>query len=409
MSNHVLSTDKNKDINKKIILALVILTTTLMTMSTDLFAPSLPFLSEYFNTNDEMVKLTMSMWMMAYGGILLIYGPLSEKFGRRPVLVGAMFLFTLASFFCTTATSIEQLIVARIVQGAAAGAEGVLVMSIVRDCFDEKGQVWAFSIYRGVCALPPIFAPIIGTYIYIWLGWQANFILLSAIAAIVTGLLWKYLDESSNTERHTVSVSSVLKDYWKLLCSGKFLAFTVIMATSIAYLVIFPTVVPFVLVNQLGQEAEVFGYFQGVIMVAFIFGSTFANKLSKKMSVHGLLFLGICIVALGGILLLLVALFELESLLMLGIPLGIIAFGNGPVMAAAPPLAMGATNSSTGSSAAMMLTITSALASATAMIEGAYSSGTSMSLAVILFAVASISLLAFGAVKLLGILQTTQN
>ena len=137
------------DIRKNIILVLLILTSTLMTMSTDLYAPSLPFLPEYFGTTNELVKLTMSLWMMAYGGLLLFFGPLSERYGRRPVLVGAMAVFTLCSFLCTIATSIEFLIVARIIQGAAAGAEGVLVLSIIRDCFDEKGQVRAFSIYRG--------------------------------------------------------------------------------------------------------------------------------------------------------------------------------------------------------------------------------------------------------------------
>ncbi|MCY4337528.1 MAG: MFS transporter, partial [Gammaproteobacteria bacterium] len=165
-------TDTN--IRKNITLVLLVLTSTLMTLSTDLYAPSLPYLPEYFGTTNELVKLTMSLWMMAYGGLLLIFGPLSERFGRRPVLVGAMAVFTLCSFLCTIATSIEQLIIVRVIQGAAAGAEGVLVLSIIRDCFDEKGQVRAFSVYRAANAIPPMFAPVLGAYIFLWFGWQAN-------------------------------------------------------------------------------------------------------------------------------------------------------------------------------------------------------------------------------------------
>jgi len=388
------------ELNKKIVLTLLILTTTLMTMSTDLFAPSLPYLPEYFSTTDQMVKLTMSLWMMAYGGLLLIYGPLSERFGRRPILVAAMTMFTLASFLCTLATSIEQLLLARVLQGAAAGAEGVLVLSIVRDCFDEKGQVWAFSLYRGVCALPPIFAPILGAYVFLVFGWQANFLLLAVIAAIVTTLLWFLLDESHCEKKSRLSFRLIVKDYGRLLINTRFLGFTLIMATSIAYLVVFPTVVPFVLVDQLGHEADVFGYFQGAVMIAFVLGAACSNRLSHHMEIHKLLLLGIVIVCCGAVLLLLVAFMQVESLVTLGLPLAVIAFGNGPVMSTAPPLAMGSASCATGASAAMMLTITSALASLTAVIEGAISTGTSLSLAMILCAVAGVALLAYCGVYL---------
>ena len=382
-------------IQKNIILVLLILTSTLMTMSTDLYAPSLPFLPEYFGTTNELVKLTMSLWMMAYGGLLLIFGPLSERYGRRPVLVGAMAVFTLCSFLCTIATSIEYLILARVVQGAAAGAEGVLVLSIIRDCFDDKGQVRAFSIYRAANAIPPIFTPILGAYIFLWFGWQANFILLTAIAGSVTVLLWKFLDESRSTDTHVISVKKIIADYWGLLRNPKFLSFAVIMSTTIAFLVVFATVVPFVLVEQLEQKADIFGYFQGAIMIAFIFGSIAANRMTDRVSITRLLSLGIGLVVLGAALLSLVVFLEVESLLSLGIPLAIMAFGHGPILATTPPLAMSASKAPTGASAAMLLTITSMLASLTAVTEGAFSEGTSWSLATILTISSVIAVIAY--------------
>lgn len=386
-------TDTN--IRKNITLVLLVLTSTLMTLSTDLYAPSLPYLPEYFGTTNELVKLTMSLWMMAYGGLLLIFGPLSERFGRRPVLVGAMAVFTLCSFLCTIATSIEQLIIVRVIQGAAAGAEGVLVLSIIRDCFDEKGQVRAFSVYRAANAIPPMFAPVLGAYIFLWFGWQANFMLLTILAGSVTALLWKFLDESHSADTHVVSISNTSADYWSLLRNRRFLSFAVIMSATIAFLVIFATVVPFVLVEQLGQNAEVFGYFQGATMVAFIFGSIVANRMSNRVSVSRLLCLGIGLVVLGAILLSLVVLLEAESLVSLGIPLALMAFGHGPVLATVPALAMGASATPTGASAAMLLTITSALASLTAVAEGAFSEGTSRSLATILALSSVIAVIAY--------------
>ncbi len=385
----------DSDIRKNLILVLLILTSTLMTMSTDLYAPSLPYLPEYFGTTNELVKLTMSLWMMAYGGLLLIFGPLSERYGRRPVLVGAMAVFTLCSFLCTVATSIEYLIIARMIQGAAAGAEGVLVLSIIRDCFDQKGQVRAFSIYRAANAIPPIFTPILGAYIFLWFGWQANFILLTVIAGSVTVLLWKFLDESRSANTQVVSIRQIAADYWSLIRNRRFLSFAVIMSTTIAFLVVFATVVPFVLVQQLEHDAAVFGYFQGATMVAFIFGSIAANRMANMVSVSRLLSLGIGIVVLGAVLLSLVVLLEVESLVTLGITLAVMAFGHGPVLATTPPLAMSTSGAPTGASAAMLLTITSALASLTAVAEGAFSEGTSRSLATILAISSVIAVVAY--------------
>ena len=381
----------NTRIKKNVVLALLIMTSTLMTMSTDLFAPSLPHLPEYFGTSNEMVKYTMSLWTMAYAGLLLVFGPLSERIGRRPVLVGSMVVFTLCTAVCVFATSIEQLIIARVFQGAAAGAEGVLVLSIVRDCFKGDDQVRAFSIYRGVNAFPPIFVPIIGGYIFTWYGWQANFVLLGVIAAIVTTALWWLLEESNTNTAQPTPLRKIVSDYAYLLRSTSFLSFAVIMSTTIAFLIIFPTIVPFVLVDELGYTSETFGYFQAANMVFFILGSIAANRLAGKVSVSKLLAIGIGMVVLGAASLFTIVQAGIATLLTLGSALGLIAFGNGPILATAPALAMNSTDRPTGASAAMMLTITSVLASSTVIVEGKLSDGTSTSLSIMLCAVALIA------------------
>ena len=211
----------------------------------------------------------------------------------------------------------------------------------------------------------------------------------------MTVLLWKFLDESRGADTHVVSIRKITADYWSLIRNQRFLSFAVIMSTTIAFLVVFATVVPFVLVQQLEQDADVFGYFQGAIMVAFIFGSIAANRMTNMVSVSRLLSLGIGIVVLGAVLLSLVVLFEIESLLSLGIPLAVMAFGHGPVLATTPPLAMSTSGTPTGTSAAMLLTITSALASLTAVAEGAFSEGTSRSLATILTIASVIAVVAY--------------
>ena len=356
-------------------LILVIMTSTLSTLSDNLFTPSLPHLPDYFHTSREMVKYTVSLSMMAYGSMLLFYGPLSERFGRRPVLLCAMVVFTVASFLCTLATSIEQLIALRVLQGIASGAEGMLVMAILCDLFDAKGQVRAFSIYRAACAVPPIFAPLLGAYVYLAFGWQANFALLAVIAAVVTVALWMFLPESRRPNESHDSLRKVLSDYGRLLRSRAFLSLADIMSAAIGFLVIFHMTTPFVLFEVLHQKTQVFGYVQAFTMGSLILGYSTAGWLVKRMPIARLVLIAIGIIFLGNLLLFVAVWSGKLSLITFVVPVFVIAFGSAPLLPCVPALIMKATDVPTGPSAAMLLTITSLLASFTAVVEGKISDG----------------------------------
>lgn len=365
---------------------LMIATSTLSTLADNLFLPSLPHLPEYFNTSREMVKYTVSLSMMAYGSMLLFYGPLSERFGRRPVLLCAMAVFSVVSFLCSVATSIEQLIVFRVLQGVASGAEGVLVMAILCDLFDAKGQVRAFSVYRAACAVPPIFAPLLGAYVYLAFGWQANFFLLAAIATVVTLALWRYLPESRPAHQHHDSIAKVMSDYGRLLRSRAFLSLAVIMSAAIGFLVVFHMTTPFVLFEVLHQKTQVFGYVQAFTMGALILGYSAAGRLVKRITIAHLVLLAIGVIFVGNALLFLAVFTGQLSVLTFVIPVLIIAFGSAPLLPCVPALIMRATDVPTGPSAAMLLTITSLLASLTAVVEGRISDGSVGSYLIVLAA-----------------------
>ena len=380
--------------NTLVTLILLVLTTSLTIMSLDLYAPSLPHLPDYFGTTTEMVKLTVSLNALTYGVGTLVYGPLSEWFGRKPVLVGAICFAGLCCLFCTLAVSIEQLIVARILLGLALAAEGVLVYSIINDCFSGKDKVRAFALWGAACAITPIFSPILGAYIFVTLGWRANFAVLTIMAAILTLLLWKYLGETAGAGSRAVSIKSIGRDYTRVLRSRAFLCFAVIQSTAVGYFVLFPTAVPFILANQFDKAPEFYGYYQGGIIFVFILGTLTTRALVKTLHTEQVLTLGTSLVVTGCVLLALVALFSPGSLPTLSAPLALIAFGNAFIFTTVPPLAMDATDSPAGVSSAALLTIQTTLGSLTSVTDSVLPEGDVRQFAMIMCVVAVVAVLA---------------
>ncbi len=384
----------NENTSTLVTLILLVLTTSLTIMSLDLYAPSLPHLPEYFGTSTEMVKLTVSLNALTYGVGTLVYGPLSERFGRRPILVGAICFAALCSLFCTLAVSIEQLIVARILLGLALAAEGVLVYSIINDCFRGKDKVRAFALWGAACAVTPIFSPILGAYIFVAYGWRANFAVLTIIAAVLTLLLWKYLDETVSTEPRAVSIKKICRDFARILRSRAFLSYAVIQSTGVGYFVVFPTAVPFILANQFDKAPEFYGYYQGGIIFVFILGTLATRSLVNRFRTDQVLTLGVSLVASGCVLLFLVSFSAIGSLPVITVPLVLIAFGNGFIFTTVPPLAMDATDSPAGISSAALLTIQTTLGSLTSVTDSVLPDGGIRQLAMIMIVVAIVAVLA---------------
>jgi len=365
----------NEHLNKTIVLILLVLTTALTIMSLDLYAPSLPHLPDYFDTTAERVKLTIALNALTYGIGTLFYGPLSERFGRRPILLGAMVGFTLCSLFCSIAASIDQLIIARILLGVAAAAEGVLVYSILSDCFNAKAQVRAFSVCHAACATVPLFAPFLGVYIFESFGWRSNFYLLTGIAAVVTVLLWRFLPETNDPSKSTFSVRQMLLDYGKLFRSRTFLSLAVIQSAAVGYFIAFPTAFPFILSEEYGKSTAFFASYQAGTIIAFMLGNFATRATVTRYSPTQTLTIGVGVVVIGCALLLAMVYSGVVALVIVSIPIYLIAFGNGFIFTTVPPLAMNVTASTAGVSAALLLTIQSTLGSTTSIADSVLTDG----------------------------------
>jgi len=337
-----------------VILTALILASTAAMMSTHLYTPSMPHLVQYFHTTPAIVKLSLSLNALAFSLLQLVYGPLSDRFGRRPVMLAGMAGFIVFSLACAFAQSIAQLITARIFQGMAAGAEAVLVYAIIHDLFHQTDRVRALAIYGMVIALTPAVAPIVGGYLHVWLGWQANFVLIALTGALALALIWHLLPESAPADKNGLQPVIILKDYGRLLANRGFMKYALMVGAGSGVFMAFVTAGPFILISYYNVATEHYGLYFIIPVFSFIVASMVTRQLAAKMNIETLLRLGLALSAAGTIAITGLIFSSVQGPLSLFLVFALIAFGLGPVFAIAPMRALDSTDRPTGAASAMV-------------------------------------------------------
>ncbi|MEM7195716.1 MAG: multidrug effflux MFS transporter [Pseudomonadota bacterium] len=358
------------------VLAIMVLAGSVSIMSTDLFAPSLPDLTEYLATTPELMKLTISLNLIVYGLAQLIYGPLSDRFGRRPIFLISLVLFILASIACALSTTVTQLISSRVLQGTFAAAEAVICLAVFKDLFTEQEQVKGFAIYGMAIALTPAVAPILGGYIHVFFGWEYNFYLTAAIGLIAVLLIYRYLPESTEPDVNALQARTIVSTYRGIFLNRKFVIFGCIAGVSLSAVFVFVTGAPFILISYFGVKVQHFGYFQAVIVVAFFLGSLLATKLVDHWDSMRVLNLGLACVIGGAALILLFVFVVGLSVKTLVFSYLFIAFGIGPIFAVATSKAMSAVSQAAGSAGAVFGCLEIGLSGLIAVLVSVFHDGT---------------------------------
>jgi DHA1 family bicyclomycin/chloramphenicol resistance-like MFS transporter len=340
--------------SQRLILAILVFTSGTSILSTDLYAPSLAHLPEYFATSVEMVKLTMIANVVVYGLSQLVFGPLSDRFGRRPVILGGMIAFTLANLACALAQSIEQLIAARVIQGIAGAAESVVVLAIIRDLFSGPARIKALAAFGIALGVAPAVGPLLGGYIHTAFGWRANFYLLTALSAVALVLLVRKLPESASPDLHAVRLAQIARSYYRLLTNSVFMSYALMMGASLGSIFAFITAGPFIYINHFGVPTEQFGIYYLGMVSGFILGSFFSGKVAHRLRPETTLWIGIIMMAAGVTILAWFILGQTDSPLRISAAMFFVLFGCGPIFSVAPSLAMDLTIDRAGYASALL-------------------------------------------------------
>ena len=187
-------------------------------LAMDIYLASMPSMTRSLHTTADTVQLTLSLYMYGWGAAQLFVGPLSDRYGRRPLLVGGLALFVLASAACAASRSIEMLIAARVVQAMSMATVAVVPRAVVRDLYSGDRAAHVLSLMGMVLAIAPIVAPVIGSHLHAWLGWQANFVFVALYGAVALACVaWGLPETLRQRNPRATHVGPMLRNYGRLV------------------------------------------------------------------------------------------------------------------------------------------------------------------------------------------------
>ncbi|HZD88764.1 MAG TPA: multidrug effflux MFS transporter [Pseudolabrys sp.] len=313
--------------------ALLAALTAIGPLSTDMYLPSLPALVQGLGATTAQGQLTISSYLIGFAVGQILYGPLSDRHGRKPVLIAAIALYCAASVACALSVSIEMLIGARFLQALGASGGVVLARAVVRDLYTGARAGRELSLIGSVMALAPVMAPMVGGALQTAFGWQSVFALLAIIGLSSAGIVWLLLPETlAMRSPDSLSLGAQLKSYRLVGRNRAYLVYTALATTSYAGLFAWLSTASFVLQNLYGLSPFNFGVVFALGAVGYMTGATIATRLVMRLGINGTIGCGGVTMTVGGFGMVAAVAIGLTSALSLVIPMAVYLAGLGLVL-----------------------------------------------------------------------------
>lgn len=296
-------------------------------ISTDLYVPSLPHLAEDLRTTPSRVQWTMSAYLIGFAFGQIFYGPISDKVGRKPVLIFGLSIFLLATIASGLSTNIEMLIYARGLQGLGGACPQILARAMVRDMHEGHQAGRQLSIMSTIMGLAPIMSPLAGGFLAIFFGWRAAFAVMFIVVAALTIIVVTLLPETIRRRTEgPISVVGIAISFGIVARSRVWAAYAAMLACCHIGLFTFISTSPFVLRNIYGLSPVQFGIGFSLCSTAFVCGAAFGSRIVARRGLDGTIEIGVWMLAAAGLLQALGLLLFPQQVLALFIP-EIIFFG----------------------------------------------------------------------------------
>jgi Bcr/CflA subfamily drug resistance transporter len=276
----------------------LVLLTALSVLSLNMFLPSLPNIARDLDADYSLVSLSIAGYLAATAILQLVMGPLSDRFGRRPVLLAGLMIFILASLVCALTTDIWIFLAFRVLQGAIISG-AALSRAVIRDMVPAREAASLMGYVGMAMAVAPMLGPLLGGVLDEWFGWRASFFAFFAMGLAVLALCWVDLGETNKTPSETLMEQ--FRSYPELLRAPRFWGYALCMAFSTGAFYCFIAGAPLLAATLFGMSPASLGFCLGTITAGFALGSYLSGRLARRYSLVVLMIAG-RVVACAGLL-----------------------------------------------------------------------------------------------------------
>ena len=253
-------------------------------LSIDMYLPAMPVMETVFHTSAAAVQITMVTFLLGYAVGQSLYGPITDRFGRKPPLYASLLLFIAASAACALAPSIPLISAFRLLQAIGACGGAVMSRAMVRDLFPPQDLRRIFSMLVLVLGVSPVVAPLFGSYLLLWFGWKAAFVAQATLGvACMAGMHFRLPESLGHDARRPLDWDAVTSAYTRLLKDRTFLGASVVCGFSSAGTFAYITSAPFVFISLYKVSTEHFGWLFGVVAAGMVLASQINGRMSHQI------------------------------------------------------------------------------------------------------------------------------
>jgi DHA1 family bicyclomycin/chloramphenicol resistance-like MFS transporter len=310
-------------------------------LAINVYVPALPEISRTLDASPTEIQLTLTVFLVAFGLAQLVLGPMSDRYGRRPVLLWGTALFVVANIVCALAFTIEALLIGRVLQAFGACAGSVVTRALVRDAWGRDGSASIMGFLTLSISLGAAVSPLIGGQLAAHFGWTAGFWFLAAVGAIPVIIGIFRLPETNRHIGRSMSILRIATDLRRLCAYPPYLGYCMSVGAMNGMFFVFLGSAPFVLIVNLGMPPDVFGVFMLVMVAGSLIGAAVAARYGSRPWGDRLLAVGTLCSLVGGILIAAIGFAGWTSIPGVIAPLFLVGLGNGGMMPIAGARAVG--------------------------------------------------------------------
>jgi MFS transporter, DHA1 family, multidrug resistance protein len=275
----------------------------LQPLSTDLYLASLPHLATDFGVTPAAIQQTLSLFVIGFGVAQLISGPLSDRFGRRPVLLWGLAIYIAASLACTLAPTLALLIAARFVQAIGCCTAAVIARAMVRDAYAPADGARMLAKASSLLALAPLFGPILGGYLQVGFGWRAAFVFHTVFCIALMATTWRLFRETNlHPNPDATRIGPLFATYCRIASADFFWAWMLPGALSYSAIFVFISGSSFVLIDVLGVPTHYYGYCFSFGVTGYLAGTIACRRLLSRLGLPRAMLIGVSLSLFSGLL-----------------------------------------------------------------------------------------------------------